>query len=162
MITVTTEDQEQDMTVSTTELATLTILSEADRVIEGRQRFQKLAFLLDEHLGDGRDLYSWRKYDYGPYADSLNTDLSELESKGLVRVIKRQTFGGSTRRTYRLTELGNETVQAIIESTEAAQELADAVSTIVDEHGDTPISNLIKQVREEHYEYWENSVYISR
>lgn len=147
------------LTVTPTEITALSILVAADWELRSRQRFQKLVFLLDEELGDRASLYSYKKYDYGPYAPALNDDLASLESKDLVRIVTKPTFGGDTRYTYRLTERGEQVHEALVEESDAVAELDAITQEVVAEYGEIPVSNLIAQVRDDYPEYWENSVY---
>lgn len=154
------DDSVTEVRVKGTDLVVLAFLREAGWEITGHQRMQKLVFLLDNHLGDTADLYSYTKYDYGPYAPTLRNDLTMLDSKGLIRVVKKPTFGGSIRYVYRLTGDGDEALTAAIEQIDDVPELVDEVQTVYDEYGDVPISNLINDIRDSHPEYWENSVYL--
>lgn len=148
-----------EVRIEGTDLVVLAFLREAGWEITGHQRMQKLVFLLDDHLGDTADLYSYRKYDYGPYASALKNDLAMLDSEGLIRVVKKPTFGGSVRYVYRLTGRGDETLTAATEQIDNVPELVDEVESVYDEYGEVPISNLIDDIRDSHPEYWENSVY---
>ncbi len=156
------EEDADVVTVTPKKIAVLSLLFESNWRINGKQRFQKLTFLLDEeYLGADASMYSWRKYDYGPYADQLETDLKELDSDGLVKIHRTATFGGNTRYKYHLTERGEQTLHEAIERREALNEVVELTQEVLTDHGDTPISNLINQVREDHPQYWENSVYIT-
>lgn len=146
-------------TITATEVALLTLLREANWELTGRQRLQKLIFILDEeHVTDG-SVYSWRKYDYGPYSKQLNRDMKTLDNHGFVNIRHKQTFGGNTRYIYRLTEKGDSAIDTATDHSDSITELVETVQDVFEDHGETPISNLIHEVREYHPEYWENSVY---
>lgn len=150
---------DRTVTVTAREAVLLTLLDEFDGELNTEQRLQKLAFLTDEQVGDDVSLYTWRKYDYGPYARQIKRDLASLESNGLVYIRTQKTFGGHTRYTYRLKEDGETVINRVHDEYDAFGTVTDAAAIIVDKYGDAPVSNLIEYVRTEHPVYWENSVY---
>lgn len=146
-------------TITAEQAIVLSILHEAETPLKGRQRIQKYAFLLDEELGDKYSLYTWKKYDYGPYSKRLNKDLKKLGKKDQIKIRKRKTFGGNTRRSYRITTNGVETVEDAINSDGDFETVVSHIQDVIDEWGDIPISNIIHDVYDMYPEYIENSVY---
>lgn len=145
--------------LNTSEVTLLALIHEYDETrVRTKQRMQKLTFLLDEETKF--DLWSWKKYDYGPYSKMVNRTLKRLSNKDLLILREKPTLGGNIKVSYELTETGRDVINKIKEDTTDDQEqLFNDISTIINKHGDTPISNLTDYVREEHPKYWENSVY---
>lgn len=136
-----------------------------DGRIEGRTRFQKLAFLAGEELQEyGVEPYDFIPYDYGPFDKTLLDELEKLETEGLVEINKTRTFGGDERYDYRLTGAGKESYQdnrndqPDSDGEERFQTVEQVAEEIVKEYGEMPISNLIEYVYSEYPEYAENSV----
>lgn len=142
------------------EYAVLSLLAHNDGEINTRTRLHQLVFLLDEEHVDDDSLYSYKKYDYGPHAPRLNHDIESLDDRGLVRIITKETFGGHTRYTYRLTATGHEVVEADRDKYETLDTLNTYAQRVADKYGDLPLSNLIELVSTEYPEYHENSVYL--
>lgn len=144
----------------------LALLYEADDYrIEGRTKFQKLAFLAEERLKDeGIEPYDFVPYDYGPFAEDLLHEIEALEEEGLVEVNKDRTLGGNERYDYELTENGRDTFEA--NPPEDADEEAigrfntirEIAKEIIDEYGDYPVMNLLDYVYDEYEEYATKSV----
>lgn len=148
------------VTLETSEFVSLSLLSHAGGKIKSRQRMQKLVFLLDQELPDGTTVYSYKKYDYGPYASELNRDLQSLHDKGFINIEVTYTFGGSKRYTYHLLSDGEAAFSEVLAESDAFQTVHEHTATVFDEYGDLPVSNLIMEVRDSHYEeYFANSVY---
>lgn len=150
----------------------LALLYEAGNKIEGRTRFQKLAFLSDQRLQEEDiDPYDFIAYDYGPFDKDLYKELEWLEEEGLITEKERRTYGGDTRYDYKLTEKGIKSIQhnvphldssdqigQLSESQKKLKTIFDVAENVVSEYNDMPISNLIKRVYDEYPEYAENSV----
>lgn len=156
----TSDDGVETVTFQVRHIATLTLLSELDGEIYGRHRLQKLVFLTDGQLEDDYDLYSYRKYDYGPYSKQLEQELRGLESKGLLRIDKHYTFGGDARYRFILLPDGETALQNA--SSDGASAIRTVAGDVAAEYGDLPLSNFLDLVRERHPSYWENSVYRTR
>ena len=149
----------------------LALLYAAGGKIEGRTRFQKLAFLSDQQLEDyDIDPYEFVAYDYGPFDNELYKNLEWLEQEGLVESSESRTFGGDKRYDYRLTRKGEKSFERNVPTSDV-QTLGDlsgsqrklkriynVAKNIVEEYNEIPISNLIRQVYNEYPEFAENSV----
>jgi len=128
--------------------------------LEGRTRFQKLAFLVKEEITrDGIDLYKFIKYDYGPFSKELLDDLEWLEEQGLVEIEKRPTFGGKTRYDHELTDKGVAIFEGLRDSDSDVEKVAEVAEEIVDDYSGLSIRKLLDYIYAEFPEYQENSVY---
>jgi uncharacterized protein YwgA len=150
---------------------TLALLYTAGGEIEGRTRFQKLAFLADQQLEDfDIDPYEFIPYDYGPFDSDLYDNLEWLESEGLVESSESRTFGGDKRYDYRLTKKGkvgfeqnvptsdNKTLGDLSESQQKLKKIYEVANDVVEEYNEIPISNLLRRIYDEYPRYAENSV----
>ena len=150
-------------------LLPLSLLYAAGGHIEGRTRFQKLAFLADQHLEEFNiNPYDFVPYDYGPFDRSLYDALEYLESEGLLTENITETYGGDKRYDYELTKFGRDTYEDNLpnqenlekESPEWKFEKIHEISRkVVNGYNDYPISNLIEHVYDEYPDYTVNSVY---
>lgn len=151
-----------EITLTRRHIAILSLIHEMDGELEGKQRLQKLIFLTDSE-SEIDPLYEYRKYDYGPYSKQLTTDSAWLARNGVIHIRKDRTFGGNVRRTYTLTETGEGLLETASEMHPGVvDDVLNTIRETVTSHGDTSITRLIDQVRDEHPEYWENSVYRTR
>lgn len=156
-----TECESDNVTVQVRHISVLILLSELNGEIEGRHKLQKLVFMTDSNLGDGIDLYSYRKYDYGPYSKRLERDLSGLERKDLIRINKRDTLGGNSRYTYKLLPDGENALREAPDN-DTVTSIRDAATNVAALYGDLPISNFLQRVKDCHPYYWENNIYRTR
>lgn len=149
----------------------LALLYAAGGKIDGRTRFQKLAFLADQQLeAFDIDAYEFIAYDYGPFAKNLYENLNWLEEKRLVESSKSRTFGGDERYDYRLTEKGKKSFERNVpvsddgtsadlrESQRKLKIIYEVAEDVISEYNQMPISNLIHRVYDEYPEYAKNSV----
>ena len=76
-------------------------------------QLQKCLFLVGQSLpqADRLSFYQFVPYNYGPFSVSVYGDTEQLESAGLVSVV-RSSFNG--RATYMITPLGKERAKDII------------------------------------------------
>lgn len=149
----------------------LAILHKAGGEIEGRTRFQKLAFLANKQLEkQGLDPYDFVALDYGPFAKDLFESLEWLEEKGYVEETENRTLGGYERSDYKLTKKGRHvmdqndptdggpTIGQPTKDTESLRTIFEIAGEVVDDYNDMPVSNLIRYVYDEYPEYAENSI----
>lgn len=143
----------------------LALLHAADGRINGRTRFQKLAFLADRKLeGEGIDPYDFVPYDYGPFDKDVFEEIEALAAEGLVEERQKRTYGGDTRYDYVLTPEGWSSFEQNLPdapSTDGEEHLKtiyDVATEVVSNYNDMPISNLIDHVYDEYPEYARNSV----
>jgi uncharacterized protein len=88
-------------------------------------RLMKGMFLLSkEGPPEGRDLYDFEPYDFGPFDKRVYADLDSLTSDGL---IASDPVMGTNRRTFRVTSRGEAMVRELAAgfSPESLQYLAD-------------------------------------
>jgi uncharacterized protein YwgA len=145
--------KEQSIMITAEQATILGILKHADTPLNTKQRLQKYVFLLDEALGDTYSLYTWKTSEYGPYSTQLQQDIEKLDSKNLLTSKTQQTFGGDTRYKYILTNNGENTLNDILGLEDDFSEIMEYVKELIAEHDDTPISNIIHNVLDEHVEY---------
>jgi DNA-binding PadR family transcriptional regulator len=92
-------------------LLPLGLLAATDgETIEGITRFQKLVFLAQEEQ-DGRDPYTFRARDYGPFSKELYADLDRLVAKGFLSCEEVTTEFGNTKKVYELNDKGRRAVE---------------------------------------------------
>jgi len=149
------------MQIQVRQLVPLALLYEADdHRIEGRTRFQKLAFLLQERLAEeGVDLYEFIEYDYGPFAKELYEDLEMYQRKGLVEMEKTPTFSGNSRYDYELTNDGVSSFEDLVDSKDTAQTVQETAREVTAEYGGWSIRRLLDFIYKEHPRFQEKSVY---
>lgn len=132
----------------------------SDYSIEGRTRFQKLVFIVQQRLEDSSiNRYDFIKYDYGPFAKEILDDLERLERAGLVEIDEQRTFGGNKRYDHSLTSEGIETVEQAIEQDEQISYIYDVSYSVVNDFNDMSIRQLLEDIYDKYPEYKENSVY---
>ena len=137
----------------------LAILNAADdHRIEGRTRFQKLVFLVQEE-GVTRDmnLYDFIEYDYGPFSKPLLDDLEMLESEDLIEINQTRTFGGSKQYNHKLTAEGADLFEKLLDF-EQVSELNEAAKEVVREYNNEKISDILDYVYKKYPRFQEKSV----
>lgn len=136
-------------------LLPLGLLAAADgETIEGITRFQKLVFLAQKER-EGRDAYSFRPRDYGPFSKELYADLDKLVVNGFVDCEEVTTDFGNTKKVYQLTDKGRRAV----ENSETAEFPVgvDKLESVSDEYGGTDLWNLLEYVYESYPRTTRNS-----
>ena len=130
-----------------------------DHRIEGRTRFQKLVFLLQEEaLDEDIDTYEFIEYDYGPFAKEVLDDLERFESEGLVKIEKTTTLGGSKRYNHELTDEGVRLFEDLLEQVHLIEVIYDAAEEVIEEYNEKPLFEVLDHVYEEYPQYQEKSV----
>lgn len=71
--------------------------------IEGRTRFQKLIFIIQNDF-NVPPLFDFRKYHYGPYADEFADFLYELVALGVIKESKEEIDDEVKQYVYELSE----------------------------------------------------------
>jgi len=99
-------DKEQEIILST-----LYLFDE----IRGRTYLQKFLFLLNSEIYNG-NIFEFRKYKYGPFCDTINNAVSELNEKRLIREDPVLTRGLETGYKYSLTNNGKKIANDIFEN----------------------------------------------
>jgi len=132
-----------------------------DYRIQGRTRFQKMVFLVQERIGDrGYDLYNFIKYDYGPFAKQLLDDLERFENLGLVSIDEQDLYRGGTRYDHKLTPKGVQSVEKLLNNSTspALEAVRQAAGEVVEEWNDESMWDLLDHIYDRHPEYKERSV----
>lgn len=132
-----------------------------DHRIQGRTRFQKMVFLVQEVIDDkGYNLYNFIKYDYGPFAKQLLDDLERFEDLGLVTIDEKDLYRGGTRYDHKLTSKGIKSVEKLLNESPspALKAVRQAAQEIIEEWNDESMWDLLDHIYEQHPEYKERSV----
>ncbi|MFC7213703.1 hypothetical protein ACFQO4_06355 [Saliphagus sp. GCM10025334] len=129
-----------------------------DYRIEGRTRFQKLVFLVQEQID--RDLYQFVPYDYGPFSKILLDDLERLEDLGLVEINLKELYRGGERYDHQLLPTGVKSVRNLLENSEnpAVIEIHEAAQEAIRQWEDKSMWDLLDHIYENHQQYKERSV----
>jgi len=147
--------------ITFSEVIPLALLYESeDHEIQGRTRFQKMAFLMNDLAEErGIDPYEFLEYDYGPFTKELYEDLERLEELGVVEESTQRVYR-SQRHDYRLTESGVHRTKQLKANAnnEDVDFLFDAAEEIVNAHGGKSIKEVLDYVYDENPEYKERSV----
>jgi len=129
----------------------LAVLGSSDgQMVEGRTRFMKLIFLLEEEAEELNVDYRFRPHEHGPFSKKVLDDLEALESKGLVDIDKSSTRSGNVKYNLRLTEMGEKELERL--SDEMGEEEHSDIEDIVEDYGDMPIFVLLDYVYDEYPE----------
>lgn len=141
----------------------LVLLYESDGYeIEGRTRFQKMVFLIEELVQDEEDksLYEFVEYDYGPFAKELLDDLERFERMGVVKIHRQETYKGGERYDHQLTYRGVKSVEKLIENSDdpSFEFIHEAAKDVIDDWGDESMWDLLDHIYEENQKYKERSV----
>lgn len=146
-------------TVTPREFTVLSLLANANWILKTKSRFHILTFRLDEQLGDDVSIYEYETTPHGPYSSELESVLTRINGGDFIHIQRNATYGGDTRYSYHLTSAGEAVMsQAIAEDTQLAR-LHDEIGSLIESHGDTPVSNLIHNVADEYPQYFENPMY---
>jgi hypothetical protein len=114
----------------------LTLTAKYLEKIEGRKRFQKIIFLLQEQFGFDFG-YRFTAYLYGPYSAQLQNDIDILTQTGYLRASKiGELF------FYEITSLGRQSAISIEE--EYGAELAKKLKKKVDDLKEFDTDELVK------------------
>lgn len=128
--------------------------------IQGRTRFQKMVFLLQEETeGHHRDLkhYRFKPYDYGPFSKELYDDLDELIERGLVSQSQEEFGDDKVFYEYELTEKGFSFMEESCEK-EEIRNIVNVSRDLKSDLNHMELSEVLDYVYSEYTEYAENSV----
>ncbi len=109
----------------------------------------KYAFLLQME-GNGRRLYNFIPYHYGPFAKELYTDLGKLQEEGLVNV-----DNDTDEEKTRIALSDPDRAEAIL--TELPDDLKEDIGAVLDAYGDLDHNALLKTVYEKYPAYAKKS-----
>lgn len=132
--------------------------------IEGRTRFHKLVFLLQEegitHLPEK---YQFRPDNYGPYSRELSRDLNSLKRDGDISVEVVRAFNGSEKYIYEITTQGNDKLNDLFSDQESwlhgmEPRIKDAAAEIIHDYNTTRLFDLLDHVYDEYPDMAEKSI----
>lgn len=83
--------------------------------VEGRTRFQKIIFILQQQAKFFNDRYDFVPHDYGPYSSELQTDIDDLIAKKLMEEVRHTVEEGKIKYVYQITDKGIATVQSVLD-----------------------------------------------
>lgn len=86
--------------------AMLMVLLDSVGEVQGRKKLQKVVYLLQEAGYPFDEDFSYHLF--GPYSETLATEIDELKSLGLVQERQMPTPAGYTQYVYSLTETGRQ------------------------------------------------------
>lgn len=98
--------------------------------VDGRKKLQKITFLTNSIGWNALD--DFRFYHYGPYSDSLLSEISELELQGLVSIRKSPHFDWESY-FHSLTDLGRSSLIKLQENVNINRELVAKTKGMVKE-----------------------------
>lgn len=130
--------------------------SQDQEEIQGRTRFQKMVFLLQQELGE-IEFYHFQAYDYGPFSKGLYDDLDDLIDRGLVEETRDEFDEDKVYYEYQLTDQGRELIEGLSEQ-EGAEDILELSEQLKREINSEELSEVLDRVYEEYPEYAENSV----
>lgn len=149
-------------TIKSRKLLPMTILHTNGNTLSNSIRLQKYVFLLDkEKLSDiFKHGYKYKKYDYGPYSTTLNKDMEEMDTNGIVTVQTAHTAGGNIRYTYTLTNKGENLLTNIINTNHDVDTIYNKADALTTKYSTESLRNLLNYIYKNYPYYIENSVYI--
>jgi uncharacterized protein YwgA len=130
--------------------------SQDQEEIQGRTRFQKMVFLLQQEFGD-TEFYDFEAYDYGPFSKGLYDDLDDLIDRDLVKETREEFDENKVYYEYKLTDAGRELIERISDQ-EGAQDVMALSERLKQEINSEDLSVVLDRVYSEYPEYAENSV----
>jgi len=115
---------------------------------------QKLFFLIDKRLGKriSGPFFAFKPYFYGPFDRQVYVELEDLAKKGLVEVC----FDGA-RRTYRLTEAGQQKGRGILAT--LPEEIASFIENLSSTLRQMSFGELVSAIYRAYPEMRANSVF---
>ncbi|MDS0297036.1 type II toxin-antitoxin system antitoxin SocA domain-containing protein [Halogeometricum luteum] len=133
--------------------------SEDREAVQGRTRFQKMVFLLQQQLETDSSIstYDFEAYDYGPFSKGLYDDLDDLIDRGLVEETREEFDEDKALYEYELTEKGRDLAKRFEDLKETNQVL-NLSEELKDEFNQKNLSEVLDFVYSEYPEYTENSV----
>jgi len=139
------------------ELIPLALMYSQDQEeIQGRTRFQKMVFLLQQEFGE-IEFYHFQAYDYGPFSKGLYDDLDDLIDRGLVEETRDEFDEDKVYYEYQLTDQGRDLIEGLSEQ-EGAEDILELSEQLKREINSKELSEVLDRVYEEYPEYAENSV----
>ena len=132
-------------------LSALYVLDE----IWGRTYLQKFLFLLNCELYNG-DVFSFRKYKYGPFCDAINNIVTKLDEINIIKEKPVLTKGYKTGYKYSLTNRGKKIARNIFYNKLSIKEKK-ILLEYKNRFGNYSPTELLKYVYQKYPVYIENS-----
>ncbi len=130
--------------------------SQDQEEIQGRTRFQKMVFLLQQEFGN-TEFYDFEAYDYGPFSKGLYDDLDDLIDRNLIKETREEFDEDKVYYEYKLTDAGRELIERLSDQ-ERAQDIMALSERLKQEINSEDLSVVLDRVYSEYPEYAENSV----
>lgn len=136
----------------------LSILTHSKNVLKLKSRLKLFIYLSDNELEE--NVYSYTKGNVGPEPERLDEHLAYLEDKDIITIEESFTFGGDKRYRYYINKEFSDDTSQLLNETDERKKVHNTVKDVHSKYKDIPISNLIKQVRDNHYEYFRNNSHV--
>mgnify|MGYP006267999419 CR=1 FL=1 len=130
--------------------------SQDQEEIQGRTRFQKMVFLLQQEF-EKTEFYDFEAYDYGPFSKGLYDDLDDLIDRDLVQEMREEFDKDKVYYEYKLTDAGRELIERLSDQ-EETQDIMALSEQLKQEINSEDLSVVLDRVYSEYPEYAENSV----
>jgi len=130
--------------------------SQDQEEIQGRTRFQKMVFLLQQEF-EKTEFYDFEAYDYGPFSKGLYDDLDDLIERNLVEETREEFDEDKVYYEYKLTDVGQELIERLSDQ-EETQDIMVLSERLKQEINSKDLSVVLDRVYSEYPEYAENSV----
>lgn len=125
--------------------------------IWGRTYLQKFLFLLNSEIYNG-NIFEFRKYKYGPFCDTINNAVTELNEKHIIKENPVLTKGLETGYKYSLTNRGKKIANDIFENKLSPNEREKLIEYTNRFRRYSP-TELLKYVYQKYPGYIENNVF---
>jgi len=130
--------------------------SQDQEEIQGRTRFQKMVFLLQQEF-EKTEFYDFEAYDYGPFSKGLYDDLDDLIDRNLVEETREEFDEDKVYYEYKLTDAGRELIERLSDE-EKTQDIMGLSERLKQEINSEDLSVVLDRVYSEYPKYAENSV----
>ncbi len=131
--------------------------------VEGRTRMQKMLFLLQQEYKSCDFQYRFHAYDYGPYSNTLQSDVDELIDQGLLQEEPEPLINGKCKYRYSITKKGIKLVEKILAEPKnkklQLKEIYESSEKIKKYANNLSINELLKDVYSRFPEYTKFSVF---
>lgn len=132
--------------------------------VEGRTRFQKMIFILQQQSKFFKQRYDFVPHDYGPYSPELQGDIDYLITKELLEEVRHTVEEGKIKYVYQITDKGTVTVKSILNSADLEKKfkfsrIADIATTVKNDLNRKHLPSLLADIYEKYPDYARFSVF---
>lgn len=132
--------------------------------VEGRTRFQKITFILQQQAKFFKDRYDFVPHDYGPYSPELQTDIDDLIAKKLMEEVRHTVEEGKIKYVYQITDKGIVTVKSILDDTALEKKfkfslIVDIATAIKNDLNKKHLPSLLADIYEKYPDYARFSIF---